>query len=263
MEICPFLQLPEHCHNLIRVFTPCFEIHLRIRERSGSVVECMTWDRRAAGSSLTSVTALHPWVRHYSLFSTDSTQEDPFRHNWKIVDWYVKNKKKYRRSHCVVSLSKTLSAACSRSTGSTQKDPSWHDWKNWWLGRKESEQMKEICPFLQLPVHCHTLIRVFTPCFEIHLRIEMQIFSLHWMMQNIRLFNVCEAHWLLRDIKKLMFCIIQCKPKKLHFNLYIYILNYQSNILNYLPPKSAGYPWKKQFFCNGGVGTASEWKACT
>ena len=25
------------------------------------------------------------------------------------------------------------------------------------------------------------------------LRIEMQIFSLHWMMQNIRLFNVCEA----------------------------------------------------------------------
>ena len=26
-----------------------------------------------------------------------------------------------------------------------------------------------------------------------HLRVEMQIFSLHWMMQNIRLFNVCEA----------------------------------------------------------------------
>ena len=29
------------------------------------------------------------------------------------------------------------------------------------------------------------------PCLQ--LRIEMQIFSLHWMMQNIRLFNVCEA----------------------------------------------------------------------
>ena len=28
---------------------------------------------------------------------------------------------------------------------------------------------------------------------RIYLRIEMQIFSLHWMMQNIRLFNVCEA----------------------------------------------------------------------
>ena len=34
-------------------------IHLvRERERSGSVVECLTRDRRAAGSSLTGVTAL-------------------------------------------------------------------------------------------------------------------------------------------------------------------------------------------------------------
>ena len=30
------------------------------RERSGSVVECLTRDRRAVGSSLTSVTALCP-----------------------------------------------------------------------------------------------------------------------------------------------------------------------------------------------------------
>ena len=30
------------------------------RERSGSVVECLTRDQRAAGSSLTSVTALCP-----------------------------------------------------------------------------------------------------------------------------------------------------------------------------------------------------------
>ena len=35
-----------------------------IRERSGSVVECLTRDRRAAGSSLTGVTALCPWARH-------------------------------------------------------------------------------------------------------------------------------------------------------------------------------------------------------
>ena len=34
------------------------------RERSGSVVECLTRDRRAAGSSLTGVTALCPWARH-------------------------------------------------------------------------------------------------------------------------------------------------------------------------------------------------------
>ena len=32
--------------------------HNLSRERSGSVVECLTRDRRAAGSSLTSVTAL-------------------------------------------------------------------------------------------------------------------------------------------------------------------------------------------------------------
>ena len=28
---------------------------------------------------------------HLSLLSTDSTQEDPFRHNLKVVDWDVKN----------------------------------------------------------------------------------------------------------------------------------------------------------------------------
>ena len=32
--------------------------HIPDRERSGSVVECLTRDRRAAGSSLTGVTAL-------------------------------------------------------------------------------------------------------------------------------------------------------------------------------------------------------------
>ena len=34
------------------------------RERSGSVIECLTRDRGAAGSSLTGVTALCPWARH-------------------------------------------------------------------------------------------------------------------------------------------------------------------------------------------------------
>ena len=32
--------------------------YMKIMERSGSVVECLTRDRRAAGSSLTGVTAL-------------------------------------------------------------------------------------------------------------------------------------------------------------------------------------------------------------
>ena len=39
--------------------------HSEIRERSGSVVECLTRDRRAAGSSLTGVTALWSLSKTY------------------------------------------------------------------------------------------------------------------------------------------------------------------------------------------------------
>ena len=52
------------------------------RERSGSVVECLTRDRRAAGSSLTGVTALWSLNKtHLSQLSTGSTQEDPSLYN--------------------------------------------------------------------------------------------------------------------------------------------------------------------------------------
>ena len=50
--------------------------------------------------------------------------------------------------------------------------------------------------FLCLMTTKHYLIVAFhlsTYLHVLYLRIEMQIFSLHWMMQNIRLFNVCEA----------------------------------------------------------------------
>ena len=51
-----------------------------LRERSGSVVECLTRDRRAGGSSLTGVTALWSLSKtHLSWLSTGSTQEDPSR----------------------------------------------------------------------------------------------------------------------------------------------------------------------------------------
>ena len=47
------------------------------RERSGSVVECLTRDRGAAGLSLTGVTALWSLSKtHLSQLSTGSTQED-------------------------------------------------------------------------------------------------------------------------------------------------------------------------------------------
>ena len=56
-------------------------------ERSGSVVECLTWDRRATGSSFTGVIALWSLSKtHLSRLSTGSTQEDPSLYNWKIVD---------------------------------------------------------------------------------------------------------------------------------------------------------------------------------
>ena len=41
-----------------KIYIPSTVFSLKLRERSGSVVECLTRDRRAAGSSLTGVTAL-------------------------------------------------------------------------------------------------------------------------------------------------------------------------------------------------------------
>ena len=60
-------QKCRHSTKLCRMIKTLIFTHLRfikavaitpIRERSGSVVECLTRDRRAAGSSLTGVTAL-------------------------------------------------------------------------------------------------------------------------------------------------------------------------------------------------------------
>ena len=54
----------------------------KIKERSGSVVECLTRDRRAEGSSLTGVTALWSLSKtHLFQLSTGSTQEDPSLYN--------------------------------------------------------------------------------------------------------------------------------------------------------------------------------------
>ena len=49
------------CLFLSGLFT---QVLLYMRERSGSVEECLTWDRWALGSSLTGVTTLCPWARH-------------------------------------------------------------------------------------------------------------------------------------------------------------------------------------------------------
>ena len=42
----------------------------------------------------------------------------------------------------------------------------------------------------------------------------------------------------------------------MNFHPYIYILYYQSSLLNYLPPNPASYSYKMEYcICNGGVGT--------
>ena len=50
------------------------------RERSGSVVECLTRDRRATGSSLTGIIVLCPWARHInpSLVQVQPRKTRPF-----------------------------------------------------------------------------------------------------------------------------------------------------------------------------------------
>ena len=61
------------------------------REHSGSVVESLIWGRGLTGFSLTGTTVLSLSKTHLSLLSSGSIQEDPFWHNWKIVNWDVKN----------------------------------------------------------------------------------------------------------------------------------------------------------------------------
>ena len=68
-----------YCHIINRI--------LHSWERSGSEVEGLTRDRRAAGLSLTDVTALWSLNKtHLSLLSTRSTQEESSLYNLKSVD---------------------------------------------------------------------------------------------------------------------------------------------------------------------------------
>ena len=48
-----------------------------IWEHSGSVVECLTWDQRAAGSSLTGFAVLCPWARHINPNLTQPRKTHP------------------------------------------------------------------------------------------------------------------------------------------------------------------------------------------
>ena len=54
-----FIRVCNVCWNKIDLQRKKYNI-----EHSGSVVECLIWDRGVAGLSLTSATALCPWTRH-------------------------------------------------------------------------------------------------------------------------------------------------------------------------------------------------------
>ena len=69
-----------------------------------------------------------------------------------------------------------------------------------------------------------------------HLRIEIHILSLHWMMKNISYFNVCEA---LGNIKIANVYHHTLQALTMNLNPYIYILYYQSNLQHYLPSNPA------------------------
>ena len=79
------------------------------------MIECLTQDRGVANSNLTGVTALSK--THLSLLNTGSTQEDPSRHSWKIVDWDIKNQikqtSKSYHSTSYLMLSRKLIYVCS------------------------------------------------------------------------------------------------------------------------------------------------------
>ena len=69
----------------------------------------------------------------------------------------------------------------------------------------------------------------------------MLIFSLHWTMQNISVLMSPRSPLGFTDIKKPNVLHHPVQAKNLIFNPYIYILYFQSNILNYHPPKFADY----------------------
>ena len=63
------------------------------------------------------------------------------------------------------------------------------------------------------------------------------------MMKNISYFYVC-----LGNIKIAHVFHHPVQAKNMNFNPYIYILYYQSNLLNYLPPSPVSYPYKTKYF---------------
>ena len=67
-----------------------------IREHSGRVFDSSLSGRGVEHQQRHCVVSLSK--THLSMLNTGSTQEDPSRHNWKTVDWSVKNQIKQTRN---------------------------------------------------------------------------------------------------------------------------------------------------------------------
>ena len=95
--------------------TSTIALQMTQREHSGYVVECLTGGRGVEGR----VSRYHCVVSlskiHVSLLGTGATQEDPSRHNLKIVDGDVKNQikqKKQQQNYKLPSMQREKEEAC-------------------------------------------------------------------------------------------------------------------------------------------------------
>ena len=128
---------------LLSILLKCFCSKLSRWEGSSSLVECLTWDRGAAGSSLTGVNALCPWARHINPILVLVLP-------WKIRP-YITERLLMGRETVWTQMRLFLGAVWSGSTRSTglllsQACPGksvvrWTDWLDMtitWLGHKTS-----------------------------------------------------------------------------------------------------------------------------
>ena len=104
------------------------------RERSGSVLECLTRDRGVVGSSLTGVTALCPCARHiYPCIVLVHFRKTCPDITEKTVDWYVMNqiKQKIVRTNFITSRLLTKLSGFAHALKRKTVDHGQQTWPSW------------------------------------------------------------------------------------------------------------------------------------
>ena len=80
---------------MLKIFRNNYQKQTLKRERSGSMVDCLSRDPGVLGLSLTGITALCPWARQ---INPSLVLIQP-RKNWKIADWDVQNQNKQNKHY--------------------------------------------------------------------------------------------------------------------------------------------------------------------